>query len=797
MADFWNGGARFFRCENKTDGTKMNFYMVHRPNRIATTELSLPDNGIQTFKNIDYDKNVASMFGTFVLADNTQSYNVPYINSEYSNQFTSEGVYMYPAFLQALYSQLGIGCDMGWVDYYFRNYVKGATQNFTSYDEWYILDENGERTNHTLYIKVAYSTNNSVGARMFSQSYSLNTPYELPATTVDHLNEWNIQWAIDYTNQYTYRLPMLCGENQVSFITLSPREYGSGGSGNSKVKSGRAVTDGYVQQRFIDTQHFELRQRDTDPYIGFSTMNTSGNPNTIYVRGVYDIVNLPDEESAPYEPMGTDTFYDTYGTYDFSSDAIGVSAPYTDNIFSSDFIKVYNLTAGQLQSFHDYLFSDNFLEQIKKTFNSPIDGVLSLLSIPVLVNGTSDTIKIGNCNSGVSALKVSPRYVIVDCGNIASPFENSYGMSQDLEKECELYLPFLNFIRLNICDVYRGAINVSYTFDVMTGDFLCTVKSTINNSAGQPVDAIIYQSLGNASLQYPVTSSGYNALGVANSSAGIALGVAGLATGGAGLIMGTGALLSSTQGILESYKHQISYAGGLSGNWGIQARRTPYVKVTCPNIRPPQNYQGIMGYPANYTDNIGSFNGFSIFTNVNLSGLNATDAEKSQIKTHLENGVYVTSTSFSTSSYNANDIVLLKNTSDDMTIGKSLTYVETITGTHKDVVNVERLNIRISTQQDITNFNYVYVKNLDRFYFVRQKQIIKEGIYDLTLEVDVLQTYANGLRSLSAYCNRSANQYNPYIKDPYAPRLTWDIVYYRTFQPSAMESDRSTILVTI
>lgn len=63
------------------------------------------------------------------------------------------------------------------------------------------------------------------------------------------------------------------------------------------------------------------------------------------------------------------------------------------------------------------------------------------------------------------------------------------------------------------------------------------------------------------------------------------------------------------------------------------------------------------------------------------------------------------------------------------------------------------------------NFNYVYIKELKRYYFVTNIDTIRYGLWEISLSVDVLMSYKDALLNLNAFVDRNANVTNPMLID--------------------------------
>lgn len=62
-------------------------------------------------------------------------------------------------------------------------------------------------------------------------------------------------------------------------------------------------------------------------------------------------------------------------------------------------------------------------------------------------------------------------------------------------------------------------------------------------------------------------------------------------------------------------------------------------------------------------------------------------------------------------------------------------------------------------------WNYAYIPFFSRYYFIREMRCIRTNVTQFLLHVDVLNTYANQLKSVKGYCERSENIVDENIVD--------------------------------
>lgn len=298
---------------------------------------------------------------------------------------------------------------------------------------------------------------------------------------------------------------------------------------------------------------------------------------------------------------------------------------------ASSLYAIYNPTLEQINSFGAWLWSDNFVDQIKKLFNDPMQAIIGLHKVYATpVTGAVQNIKVGYLDSGVASATVSNQYTTIDCGTIklSEKFYNVFDYSP--YTEINLYLPFVGIVRLDVGDVMRASIHIVYHVDVLSGACLAEVKVIRDGSGGT-----LYQYSGNASVTLPISSGSY--MGIVSSIAGIAGGIVGtIASGGAALPM-----ITSAAGSALNARTRVEHSGSFSGNAGAMGGKIPYLIVSRPQTALAKDFDHYIGYPANFTATIGSCKGYIKVVESHLEGINATNSELEEIDSTLKDGVIV------------------------------------------------------------------------------------------------------------------------------------------------------------
>lgn len=322
-------------------------------------------------------------------------------------------------------------------------------------------------------------------------------------------------------------------------------------------------------------------------------------------------------------PVETDTPTDTTG--EGETPAV---VPPTGS--ASALWKIYNPSQSQLDAFGAWLWSSNFVDQILKLFNDPMQAIIGLHKIFVNppISG-SGAIKVGYLVSDASANYVSGQYVDVDCGTVTlnEYFNNVF----DYEgTQVSIYLPFSGIHKLDVNDVMRGEISVIYHVDVLTGACLIEVQVMRDLAGGT-----IYTFSGNCAVQYPVSSGSY--VGIVTGLLGIAGGIAGtIATGGAlaPMLMGAGASVGRMH-------TDVSHSGNISSNAGAMGSKIPYLIIERPQTKTPLSAVDIEGLPQNDIITLSDVSGFVKVKTAHYENISCTSDEEDIIRSLLETGVYI------------------------------------------------------------------------------------------------------------------------------------------------------------
>lgn len=136
-------------------------------------------------------------------------------------------------------------------------------------------------------------------------------------------------------------------------------------------------------------------------------------------------------------------------------------------------------------------------------------------------------------------------------------------------------------------------------------------------------------------------------------------------------------------------------------------------------------------------------------------------------------------------------VTVYNNTEPNNKINKSLSGGVAVPGTMRDDLPVEKPIITLdlsgldtTTRSSVVNGNYVYVTELNRYYFITSHTYITNDLYEVMLSVDVLKTYSTSIINQECLIERSQVYNSPYIVDSQRMAYNFPMVLTKRFSGS-------------
>lgn len=142
-------------------------------------------------------------------------------------------------------------------------------------------------------------------------------------------------------------------------------------------------------------------------------------------------------------------------------------------------------------------------------------------------------------------------------------------------------------------------------------------------------------------------------------------------------------------------------------------------------------------------------------------------------------------------------ITLVKCTDENNKVLKTpdLTTSVALTGIFRADISVLNPVFRIESIEDLTGYNYCYIADFSRWYFITDISIVRNGMYEFKCKVDVLFTYSTEIYALKAVIKRQQEKYNLYVNDNNFVTYNYDRVQAKAF-PSGFSGHYYFVLTT-
>ena len=112
-------------------------------------------------------------------------------------------------------------------------------------------------------------------------------------------------------------------------------------------------------------------------------------------------------------------------------------------------------------------------------------------------------------------------------------------------------------------------------------------------------------------------------------------------------------------------------------------------------------------------------------------------------------------------------VTLYKNTSDKRNLNKVISEIKSVSATAKGDINI--ISPTLIIQYFNTDFNYCYISELNRFYYVNSITLLTGQRMQINLSVDVLMTYKEEIKNLTVNVLRYENIEPTFLSDSRIP----------------------------
>ena len=311
-------------------------------------------------------------------------------------------------------------------------------------------------------------------------------------------------------------------------------------------------------------------------------------------------------------------------------DYVGIPALPSLDICNSNFVSLYQVSDAALSALGIWMWDPSWESSLIKNVTDPMQNIISFSAIPLSseLSVVADTIQIGNKKSAISANKLTASLIQKDMGTIDITEMGKAFYDYSPFTKLQIYLPYIGKRELNPDDYMNGKIHLVYQIDCYTGQCIAHLQA-IKNGKTYVVDS--YN--GNVLAQYPLTGANYLSAYQAS--------INGLMTMMSGAMSGSPASVLGGAMDVVTAKPTYEKSGTLTGASGRYGVKTPYVFFDTPQMIEAQNYRLLHGYPSNTYEKLSDCKGFTQIKYIDVSGIELTDAEKQELISLLESGVYI------------------------------------------------------------------------------------------------------------------------------------------------------------
>ena len=284
----------------------------------------------------------------------------------------------------------------------------------------------------------------------------------------------------------------------------------------------------------------------------------------------------------------------------------------------------FHMTKERLVQLGQFLWGSSIFDEFSLINNNPIENIISCKAIPYAISGTTQEITLGNVKTGVNGEKISQNFSKQTIGSVTIAEHYKNFLDYAPYTNVIIYLPYIGFKELDASLVMGKTLRIEYTLDVITGGCLAQIY----------VGKIrLYEFTGNIGVDISITASNRAQVESAYINAGVGVvssAMSGNVTGAVNSIIGA-----------ATSQYHYSGTGNPSPSCVASTNRTCYVVIDRPQYQPLKAFNHTRGRMCCLSKTIGSLKGYTVCdSNIDISGISATDEEKDEIVNILSTGFF-------------------------------------------------------------------------------------------------------------------------------------------------------------
>ena len=337
---------------------------------------------------------------------------------------------------------------------------------------------------------------------------------------------------------------------------------------------------------------------------------------------------------------------DTPGTGNNTSDTVEYPSPlYIPNATVYD---RYFLTPNQVPDVKKFLFSDTFVDNVRRLWTNPAEYVISLVCYPFDVDSTgltttSGVVSVGGVSSNIAAAALTDKGVPYFYGGsvYVDKYYNSY-LDFEPYTSIDIYIPYIGVRPLNVSQVVGHTLCIGYYIDLNTQQITALIGL---DGQGNNLGQVVTQFVGSIGIQTPLSGTSAQDMirNIVAQTSGLITGVGAIAGG----IMGANPALlaswaaSTSNALSGGGQTAPSYFGSLSPVSGLYTPQVAYLIINRPRQAMPAAYLTQQGFSSNYSGKVSQFSGYLECASVSLSSTTTmTAGEQQEIINLLTGGIY-------------------------------------------------------------------------------------------------------------------------------------------------------------
>lgn len=348
------------------------------------------------------------------------------------------------------------------------------------------------------------------------------------------------------------------------------------------------------------------------------------------------------EPDNPYDNHQKDGNEGGGGGFDNDSDPNDVPPLPNIDVTALGGIKLMKCRAADIATLFTYLTSHDPGDSILKWFSNPIQGIVSCyyLPYPVEVQGSSTNITVLGIDTGAAAYLAAP-WTEYNMGSMyIETAEGDCFLDYAPYSKASIYLPFIGVRPLDIDEIVKRNVGITYQFDNISG--ACVAFVTINGS-------VRYTYSGSCAVGIPLTQENWGQFYISAATAAAGALAGGVGAAGTAIAQGAGAAGAAMEGVMGavqgggglnslSAKPSVSRSGSISGAASALGMNKPYIILQRPVKAKVANPAPVTGLACGRTLSLGSLSGYNIIEHVHLDNIPATGEELDEIERLLYQG---------------------------------------------------------------------------------------------------------------------------------------------------------------